>query len=84
MSLFRDEVREFVERGLSILSSTELDHLLFLPGCLGVIARHRSYRMRMKTDLVDVHLLHRRNSPRERDHGRPPLHGVRGFILWNY
>ena len=84
VSLFRDEVREFVERGLSILSTTELDHGSILPRCLGVIARIRAYRVRVKTNLVDVHLLHCRNSARERDHGRPPLHGVRGFILWHY
>lgn len=83
MVVLDDEMGEFVERGLPILSSTELDEVI-LPGRLGVVARDRTPRVGVKSNLAEVDPLGLGYPSRKRDHGTPPpnLGGV--LVGWNY
>jgi hypothetical protein len=78
-----DEMGEFVERGLLILSSTELDEVV-LPGRLGVETRDRSSRVGVESNLSEIDPLGLGYPSSKCDHGTPSpnLGGV--FRGWNY
>jgi len=78
-----DEMGEFVERGLPVLSSTELDEMI-LPGRLGVVARNRPAGVRVESDLPKIDPLGLGYPSGKCDHGTPPpnLGGV--LLGWNY
>ena len=83
MVVLDDEMGEFVERGLSILSAAILDEVI-LPGRLGVVARGRPARVGVKSNLAKIDLLGLGYPSSKCDHGTPPpnLGGV--FLGWNY
>jgi hypothetical protein len=78
-----DEMGEFVERGLPILSAAILDEVI-LPGRLGVVARDRSPRVGVKSNLSEVDPLGLGYPSRKGDHGTPPPNRGGVFIGWNY
>lgn len=83
MVILDDEMGEFVERGLPVLSSTELDEVV-LPGCLGVETRDRPAGVGVESNLPKVDLLGLGYPSGKRDHGTPTpnLGGV--LLWWNY
>jgi len=78
-----DEMGEFVERGLPILSSTELDEVI-LPGRLGVVARDRTPRVGVKSNLAEVDPLGLGYPSRKGYDRTPPPHGGGVLVGWNY
>jgi hypothetical protein len=78
-----DEMGEFVERGLPVLSSTELDEVI-LPGRLGVVARDRSLRVGVESDLSKIDTLGLGYPSGKGDDRTPPSNGGGVLIGWNY
>jgi hypothetical protein len=78
-----DEMGEFVERGLPILSAAILDEVI-LPGRLGVVARDRTLRVGVESDFPKVDPLGLGYPSGKGDDRTPPPNGGGVFIGWNY
>jgi hypothetical protein len=78
-----DEMGEFVESRLPILSAAILDEVI-LPGRLGVVARDRTPRVGVKSNLSEIDPFGLGYPSRKRDHGPPPPNRGGVFIGWNY
>jgi hypothetical protein len=78
-----DEMGEFVERGLSVLSAAILDEVV-LPGRLGVVARDRTLRVGVESDLPKIDTLGL-GYPSRKGYDRTPSPNGGGVLIgWNY
>ena len=83
MVILDDEMGEFVERGLSVLSAAILDEVI-LPGRLGVVARDRTLRVGVESDLPKIDTLGLGYPSRKGYDRTPPSNGGGVLVGWNY